>query len=110
MIGLASGPLNPFSDERSRSFYIVRIVRAEADYRGSLSTLRAELSEPIRMRDQSKSGRNGRLIRHSPDVLVQQGCYKRVIGAFNSYESDWTSFPYLYAEDLLIAIRNEISP
>ncbi len=62
------------------------------------------------MRDQSKSGRNGRLIRHSPDVLVQQGCYKRVIGAFNSYESDWTSFPYLYAEDLLIAIRNEISP
>ena len=27
MIGLASGPLNPFSDERSRSFYTVRIVR-----------------------------------------------------------------------------------
>jgi len=55
-------------------------VRAEADYRGSLSTLWAELSEPTRMRDQSKSGRNGRLIRHSPDVLVQQECYERLLG------------------------------
>src|SRR2546427_1894992 len=115
MIGLASGPLTPFSDERSRSFHIVRIVRPfERSSKGRLSgqfvnivgrVIRAHQNEgPIE--EWGKWSTYSPFSRRTSSARV----LREVIGAFNPYESDWTSFPYLYAEVLLISIRYEISP